>query len=39
MKSLYAGEGKLLDENYNAYEIYIRSTDVNRTIVSAMSHL
>lgn len=39
MKSLYVGEGKLLDPNYNAYEIYVRSTDVNRTIVSAMSHM
>ena len=39
MKSLYAGEGKLLDEDYNPYQIYVRSTDVNRTIVSAMSHM
>ena len=39
MRKRYTGEGNLLDENYNAYEVYVRSTDVNRTIVSAMSHM
>ena len=39
VKKGYVDEYKLISENYNPQEIYIRSTDVNRTIESIQSFL
>ncbi|CAD8092945.1 unnamed protein product [Paramecium sonneborni] len=39
MKKRYIKDYKLLNETYNASEIVVYSTDVNRTIMSAMSNL
>jgi len=37
LRDRYVGKNKLLDENYNHYETHVRSTDVDRTLVSSMA--
>lgn len=38
-RSRYIIDNQLIDKQYNSSQVYFRSTDVNRTIVSAMSQL
>ncbi|KAJ8906390.1 hypothetical protein NDN08_002883 [Rhodosorus marinus] len=37
LRDRYVGKDKLLDEKYNHYETHVRSTDVDRTLVSSMA--
>jgi hypothetical protein len=39
LRKRYIEDLKLLDETYNESQIYAESSDVNRTIMSAMSNL
>ncbi|CAD8189018.1 unnamed protein product [Paramecium octaurelia] len=39
LRKRYIEDQKFLSQNYNEAEIYIESTDVNRTIMSALSNL
>ena len=39
MRKKYIEENNLLSNNYNPKELYVRATDVNRTIVSVLSQL
>ena len=39
MRKRYIEQTELLSQNFNHSELYVRSTDVNRTIMSVQSHL
>lgn len=39
LRNRYVNDYKFFPTKYNAKQIYVRSTDVNRTIISAMSNL
>lgn len=39
MRKRYIEQNQLLSQNFNHSELYVRSTDVNRTIMSVQSHL
>lgn len=39
IRQRYIVSNKLLDESYNSAQVYVRATDINRTIESAMAQL
>ena len=39
LQNRYMKDNDLLNETYSRYEIYIRSTDVNRTLMSAQANM
>ena len=39
LQNRYMNDSNLLNETYSRYEIYVRSTDVNRTLMSAQANM